>query len=250
MVLWHGCWFPKNPVRSEFVLIIRISTNLFAVNFSETSKLRLETDHRPLVSLLGNKSIDQLSPRLQKFRMRLMWFDYDIAYVQGKNLTTADALSRSPTTRKDVQDLLSREAEQLINMIIETAPISNVKLQRIRETVQNDNVCKTVLNCCKNGWPKVSKLSKDMLPFYNLPNDLSVQNGLLLKREAIIIPDMLRKNILEKIHEGHQGVNKCRDRAKDIVWWPGISRDIGNWVKYCAVCCKERPNVCEPMICT
>ena len=81
------------------------------------------------------------------------------------------------------------------------------------------------------------------------PNDLSVQNGLLLKREAIIIPEMLRKNILEKIHEGHQGVNKCRNRAKDIVRRPGISRDIGNWVKYCAVCCKERPNVCEPMIC-
>ena len=33
---------------------------------------RLETDHRPLVSLLGNKSIDQLSPRLQRFCMRLM----------------------------------------------------------------------------------------------------------------------------------------------------------------------------------
>ena len=33
---------------------------------------RLETDHRPLVSLLGNKSIDQLSTRLQRFRIRLM----------------------------------------------------------------------------------------------------------------------------------------------------------------------------------
>ena len=92
------------------------------------AKLCLETDHRPLVSLLGNKSIDQLFPRLQRFRMRLMWFDYDIAYVQGKNLTTSDALSRSPTTWKDVQDQLSREAEKLINMIIETAPICNVKL--------------------------------------------------------------------------------------------------------------------------
>ena len=171
-----------------------------------------------------------------------MWFDCDIAYDQGKNLTTADALSRSPTTKKDVRDQLLREAERLVNMIIKTAPISNVKLQHIRETVQNDNVCKTVLNYCKSVWPKVSKLSKDLLPFYNLRNDLSVQNGLLLKREAIIIP--------EKNHEGHHGVNKCRDRAKDIVWWPGISRDIGSWVKYCAVCCEERPNVCKPMIST
>ena len=131
-----------------------------------------------------------------------MWLDYDIAYVQGKNLTTADALSRSPTTKKDAQYQLSREAERLINMIIETAPISNVKLQHIRETVQNDNVCKTVLNYCKSGWPKVSKLSKDLLPFYNLRNDLSVQNGLLLKRETIISPEMRQKNILEEIHAG------------------------------------------------
>ena len=92
--------------------------------------LRLETDHRPLVSLLGNKSIDQLSPRLQRFCLILMWFNYDIAYVQVKNLTTADTLFRSPTTRKDVLDQLSREAERLINMIIETAPISSVKFQQ------------------------------------------------------------------------------------------------------------------------
>ena len=109
--------------------------------------------------------------------MKLMWFNYDIAYVQGKNLTTADALSRSPTTRKDVQGQLSKKAERLINMIIETAPISNVKLQHIRETVQNDYVCKTALNYCKSDWPKVSKLSKDLLPFHNLRNDLLVKNG-------------------------------------------------------------------------
>ena len=125
------------------------------------------------------------------------------------------------------------DSAEKLTLLIETAPISNVKLQHIRETVQNDNVCKTVLNYCKSGWPKVSKLSKDLLPFYNLRNDLSVQNGLLLKREAIIIPE---KTFSKKVHEGHQGVNKCRDRAKDILWWPGISRDIGNWVKYCAVC--------------
>ena len=32
----------------------------------------LETDHKPLVSLLGGKALDDLPPRIQRFRMRLM----------------------------------------------------------------------------------------------------------------------------------------------------------------------------------
>ncbi|KAJ7988619.1 hypothetical protein DPEC_G00311090 [Dallia pectoralis] len=32
----------------------------------------LETDHKPLVSLLGGKALDDLPPRIQRFKMRLM----------------------------------------------------------------------------------------------------------------------------------------------------------------------------------
>ena len=32
----------------------------------------LETDHNPLVSLLGGQALDMLPPRIQRFRMRLM----------------------------------------------------------------------------------------------------------------------------------------------------------------------------------
>ena len=35
----------------------------------------IETDHKPLVSLLGNKNLEELTPRLQRFRMRLMRSD-------------------------------------------------------------------------------------------------------------------------------------------------------------------------------
>lgn len=50
----------------------------------------VETDHKPLVSLLGQKTLDQLPPRIQRFRMRLMRFNYSIAHVAGKDLITAD----------------------------------------------------------------------------------------------------------------------------------------------------------------
>ena len=65
----------------------------------------LETDHKPLVSLLGGQALDALPPRIQRFRMRLMRYSYDVIHVPGKTLTTADTLSRAPLrdggTRRD-----------------------------------------------------------------------------------------------------------------------------------------------------
>ena len=52
--------------------------------------------HKPLVRLLGNKQLDRLLPRILRFRLRLMRFDYTISHVPVKSLFTADTLSRSP----------------------------------------------------------------------------------------------------------------------------------------------------------
>lgn len=58
---------------------------------------KVETDHKPLVSLLGNKDLEELPPRIQRFKMRLMRFTFAIYHTPGKNLTIADTLSRAPT---------------------------------------------------------------------------------------------------------------------------------------------------------
>ena len=58
--------------------------------------IHLETDHKPLIPLLGQKSLDLLPPRVLRFRLRLMRFQYTIHHVPGKSLYTADTLSRAP----------------------------------------------------------------------------------------------------------------------------------------------------------
>lgn len=65
-------------------------------NYLLGMKFTLETDHKPLVPLLGNKELDQLPPRVLRFRLRLARFNYSIVHVPGKFLYTADALSRDP----------------------------------------------------------------------------------------------------------------------------------------------------------
>ena len=54
-------------------------------------KIVIETDHKPPVPLLGTKSLDDLPPRVLRFRLRLARFDYTILHVPEKLLFTADA---------------------------------------------------------------------------------------------------------------------------------------------------------------
>ena len=53
-----------------------------------------------------------------------------------------------------------------------------------------------------------------------------------------MIPTAMRKEILEKLHEGHQGIAKVRERARQSVWWPGLSSQMEQMVKTCQTCCK------------
>ena len=54
------------------------------------------------------------------------------------------------------------------------------------------------------------------------------------------MPSAVKLQVLDKIHEGHQGLVKCRERAKTSVWWPGLSREVQDMVENCKVCTKHR----------
>lgn len=54
--------------------------------------------------------------------------------------------------------------------------------------------------------------------------------------------------MLDKIHERHQGVVKCREWAHQAVWWPGLSTQIRELVLKCRQCIEERVNVKESLM--
>ena len=41
-----------------------------------------------------------------------------------------------------------------------------------------------------------------------------------------MIPQSLRKVVLELGHEGHQGVVKTKSRLRTKVWWPKMDGDV------------------------
>ena len=126
--------------------------------------IQLETDHKPLVPLLGQKSLDLLPPRVLWFRLRLMRFQYTIQYVPGKSLYTADTLSRAPL--KDPSDtaaVSSRETEQFVQAIRAVLPASADRLEEYAEKQANDRICSQLIEFCTSGWPSRNQLSRESL---------------------------------------------------------------------------------------
>ena len=82
-------------------------------------QFHIQTDHKPLVPLFTTKGLAELPVRVQRFRLRLMRFNFTVSHVPGKDLIVADALSRAPNDATDSnEEEFSQEVEAFVNLIL------------------------------------------------------------------------------------------------------------------------------------
>ena len=75
-----------------------------------------------------------------------------------------------------------------------------------------------------------------------------LKNGLIFRGQKILIPITTRRNA-DRIHTGHLGVTKILERAKDSIFWPGLTKTITDYVLSCEICLRHRDsNTKEPLI--
>ena len=208
----------------------------------------IQTDHKPLVPLFSTKDLEELPVRVQRFRMRMMRFSFSISHVPGKELTIADTLSRAPVSTATAADQqLQSEATSYVNWVVDNLPATERRLNEIREHQENDSVCQNLVEFCKYGWPEKRTLSTDLKPYFSISAEISVVSGLLMRGSRIIIPPTLRETMLEKLHSSHQGITKCRERARQSVWWPGLSKQLEDRVHKCPECVKAQTQRAQPL---
>ena len=199
----------------------------------------VETDHRPLVNLF-KKPLTDCPARIQRLLLRLQKYDLKVQYIPGKWLPGPDALSRAAEMvdafSKD-NKLLLDEAEAAVNVVIETLPLNDKKLDVIRSHSVQDPVMTELKRHIMKGWPNSKDLcSQETARFWNIRAELSVADDFVLKGSKLVIPQKLRKEILNQIHIGHKGIEKCRRRACEVVYWPRLNQDIDTMVKKCNTC--------------
>lgn len=124
-----------------------------------------------------------------------------------------------------------------MHTIISNVPVSDKKLSEIREATCQDPQLIALKKAALDGWAD----SRSHCPFiiqeyWNHRDEISEIDGILLKGEKIIIPRKLRENMIECIHASHMVVEKSKNRARDLIFWPGMGKAIEAAVEACSVC--------------
>ena len=198
------------------------------------------TDHKPLVSIVL-KLLTKAPQIIKNLLLRTQEYTYTLSHHAGIAIPVADALSRAP--------LPGKTSKEMVHNVFYT-PIKNKRLAQIRAATQVDDTLTTLKNVIMSGWPTSRvDIPPAAIPCFNSRDELTVQDGIILQGECVVIPTSIRPDIKQKVHAGHLGINSCLRHALELEFWPGMSSDIRQTIENCSTCAmfsdKQPP---EPLI--
>ena len=166
-------------------------------------------------------------------------YDYELKFRSTKK-HNADKLSRLPTSVKSELPV----DKTIYSLQIDTLPVTSTE---IRTETLKDKTLVNVLSHLQSGkWP--DKISDDTKPYYNKRNELTIEDGVMLWRLRVLVPQQLRNKVLKELHQNHPGISRMKSLSRIHIWFPNIDHEIENIVKSCQSCEKvsNEPNKSQP----
>ena len=138
------------------------------------------------------------------------------------------------------------EEFKAINLVL---PFSDECYEELQKETNIDPELQAVLAMVKNGWPDTKgQVPIEARPYWTFRDEVAIAEELLFKGTRLIVPKFLRPEMLCQIHKSHLGIFKCRQRAREVLFWLGMSVEIEQMVTNCSVCpdyAKKQPS--EPL---
>ncbi len=193
-------------------------------------EVTVETDHQPLISIT-KKPLQSALTRLQKMLMLLQRYNIKLVFRKGKEMYVADTLSCAYTN----QDDLSLQEDWYEIMTI--APVSSTRLQQLKEETKKDEKLQRLTKIILSGWPtSENNIHSEIREYFKVRDELTVVDGTIMKGTRVVIPEALRDSYIKSIHSGHPGAESTKRRARETIYWPGLSKDIDQAVGACSTC--------------
>ena len=235
--------------------------------------LLVSVDHKPLLGIFNDRDLGSIkNPRIQNFKEATLAWKFNIAHNPGKWQKGADAVSRHPAPilaacieQYEQTNLCASNAticesfdtaEERIFSIGTTnlfsATNQAVSLDEIQQIGRRDENYSGLINIIENGFPSSRTLTPPHLrEYWEVRDRLITQDNIAYLDQRVVIPQPLRKSVLEALHAANQGVTGMRRRANSSVYWPGMNNAINNHRKHCASCEANAPSQsAEPIILT
>jgi len=180
----------------------------------------LLTDNKPLAQILNpQKGLPAYSAmRMQHYAVFLQAFNFNIKYRKAIEHGNADGFSRLPIQEKSNGNYDVIDIFQIEN--VEALPVT---AKSIREEICKDKLLAKILQALKNG--------KSLVPLGYNDGEFTLQDGIIFRKERVVIPENLRDRVLKELHAGHFGTVRMKQLSRNVCWWPKIDKDIENITK-------------------
>ena len=200
-------------------------------------QITVTSDHKPLIPIF-KKPLANVTPRLTRILLSLQNYNLNVQWKPGKDMKLADFLSRAylQDTYAYSGDVDNANVE--VYEFVKELPISKKWYSLIKLETEKDSVLSQVKTSIEtdNWYKNDHRQDRQFNGFFNIRNDLFIEDDILFFDKRIVIPTLLREQILKMLHESHFGIEKTRTRARQIVYWPGMNADIENYIKSCSKC--------------
>ena len=164
----------------------------------------MESDHKPL-EMISLKNLIAAPPHLQRMLLRLQEYDLSIINRPSKEMTLAEGFSRLPNKKTN--------QEINLNVRVDFVQFSSEKLTQIHQATKADPILCELRETILQGWPNTFReINKNLQPYWSYRDELTIENGILMKSGRIIIPKVMQPEILQKIHYDHQGMEKVANQ--------------------------------------
>ncbi|XP_063839146.1 uncharacterized protein K02A2.6-like [Ostrinia nubilalis] len=200
----------------------------------------LRSDHRPLSYIFGkNKGLPvTAASRLQRYAVKLAAYDFSIEFVKSEKNCFADALSRLPLELTKKQLRGEDEEGRYLHYAQDSFPIS---FNDIKTETAKDVLLSKIYGFVMYGWPNRYAYNEIEKIYFNKKDYLYIDQGCLVWGYRIVVPKSLRNCIMKEIHDGHPGIVKMKQIARNYVWWENIDRDLEEVARECLPCRELRP---------
>ena len=167
----------------------------------------LETDQKPLEVILS-KSLNQAPTWLQ----RMIWtfpYHFTVHQMPGPMNQLADCLSILGTQNDNI-----KLPKPHIYQITSQLRARSDTLNQLCIATQEDDKLTLLKHTITNGWPNsIKEVPPEIQDYWTFCEELTIEDGLVLKGTRIVIPKSKCKKVLAMIHKGLLCLGKCK------LWW-------------------------------
>ena len=126
-----------------------------------------------------------------------------------------------------------------IHAITRQLPATPDRLNQFCTETAQDEELALLKHIVQTGWPQdICDLLKEIQPYWTFHEEMTIEDGLLLKGPCIIVPQTLHKEMIQLLHTGHLRLEKCLNRVKQSMYWPELYEKLKDLISNCTTCLK------------